>query len=512
MREKTFDGPSAVMLALALGVGLVGPESVRADEAPWPGLVAGPYAVGYATVDVTDHARTVAPPVDWRGTVRGGDNFRRVRVSIWYPASVDAGRPPMRYGDYVEAAGVETVMDGELLTGAEAYLAHSTFGGGDPERLAAMLAEPTTAHRDAPPLAGTFPAIVYAPSFSYEAFENSALFEYLASHGYVIAACRSSGPETREMAMSLAGAEASVRDLELMLNALHDFGHADLGRVGAAGFSWGGLTAAMLAMRNHNVRAVLALDGTFEHAELPAIEEQPGFLPRRLRGGYLAIVGDREPKRSLAGEALYADVVEMRYPALEHWDFASDMIRVGDSGAREPERRRLVGEAYALIAYQAGLLFDGYLRDDESHRRVLLDDEMRTHDGAIEIETLTARAALPAPPSSAEFAALLREDVGEARRVLAAARADPGIELIDWMQLQDVVTSSPFETKLEILELVRDEQGESSVYFNNLGQAWRLEGEPEKALGYFRKALEHNPDSSFARRSIEELEAERKPG
>ncbi|MGB5879154.1 MAG: tetratricopeptide repeat protein, partial [Thermoanaerobaculia bacterium] len=125
------------------------------------------------------------------------------------------------------------------------------------------------------------------------------------------------------------------------------------------------------------------------------------------------------------------------------------------------------------------------------------------------IENRAARAARPAPPSTAEFAALLRTDVDEARQVLASFNeSDPEIELLDWTQVQDTVSVSPFETKIAILELLQEELGESSILFNNYGQAWRLEGQPEKALSFFRKALEHNPDSGFARRSIEEIEGE----
>ncbi len=263
-------------------------------------------------------------------------------------------------------------------------------------------------------------------------------------------------------------------------------------------------------MRNFNVQAVLALDGTFEHAEIPSIEEQHDFQPRRIRGGYLAIVGDREPARALADEALYADVFELRYPDLLHWDFSSDFIRIRHSASgTDASRRALVEEAYGLIAYQARLLFDAYLRGNEGSRKVLLEGNMRAMNPAIVIETRTARAALPAPPSPAEFAALVRTDVGEARQVLASAKEnDPEIELLDWMQLQDSVSVSPFETKLAILELAGEELGESSILFNNYGQAWRLRGDAEKALGYFRQALEHNPDSGFAKKSIEELEAE----
>ena len=505
MRCPKFTLYLAVLLALALG------SSTGSADELWPTLKSGPNSVGFKILDVTDYGRTTAPLVDWQGNENPEENYREVRISIWYPAQAAKSQQPMIYRDYIEAAGFETAMEGELLVGLDAYLAHSTFGGADEDKLRRRVEESTITYRDAAPLDGRHPVIVYAPSFSYEPFENSTLFEYLASHGYVVAASRSSGPETREMSADLAGVEASVRDMESILDALHDFGHADLERVGAAGFSWGALSAAMLGMRNFNVQAVLALDGTLEHSEIPAVEEKHDFVPRRLRGGYLAIVGDREPGRSLSDDALYADVFELRYPDLQHWDFASDLIRIQVHSAGEPdaERRALVDEAYGLIAYQARLLFDAYLKDKEGNRLVLLEGNMRAMNPEIVIENRTARAAMPPPPSPAEYAALLRTDVEEARRVLALVKKnDPEIELMDWTQLQDSVSVSPFETKLAILELAREELGESSILFNNYGQAWRLEGDPLRALGYFEKALAHNPDSGFAKRSIAELEAE----
>ncbi len=510
METRTLMRHSMILLFVVLLLApLLGSPS-NADEMPWPTLKAGPHRVGFRTLDVTDYGRTVAPRVDWRGVELPGDNFRQVRISLWYPAVADDERGPMLYRDTIEAVGFETQMEGELLVGVDAYVAHSTFGGADEATLRKMVEEPTTAFRDAVPLDGQQPVIVYAPSFSYEPFENSALFEYLASHGYIIAASRSSGPETREMSEDMAGVETNVRDMELILDALHDIGHADLGKVGAAGFSWGGLSAAKLAMRNFNVKAVLALDGTLEHAEIPDVEKEYDFRPRRLRGGYFAIVGDREPAKSLTEDALYADVFELRYPDLLHWDFSSDFIRIRHSASdTDASRRALVEEAYGLIAYQARLLFDAYLKGVEANRQVLLEGTMKATNPAVVIENRTARAALSAPPSPAEFAVLLRSDVGEARRVLASAKAnDPEIELLDWMQMQDSVSVSPFDIKLAILELAQEELGESSILFNNYGQAWRLEGDSAKALGYFHKALAHNPDSGFAKKSIGELEAE----
>ena len=46
-----------------------------------------------------------------------------------------------------------------------------------------------------------------------------------------------------------------------------------------------------------------------------------------------------------------------------------------------------------------------------------------------------------------------------------------------------------------------------SIGFNSYGESWCLEGDSEEWLGYFRQALELNPGSGLAKRSIAELEA-----
>ena len=145
---------STSVVLLLVAVALTPSVAVIAEERLWPTLKPGPHVVGFKTLDVTDYGRTVAPRVDWRGNEHLGDNFRHVRISLWYPAASGTDREPMVYRGYIEAAGFETHMDGELLTGLDAYLAHSTFGGADKEKLRQMVEKPTTARRDAKPLEG----------------------------------------------------------------------------------------------------------------------------------------------------------------------------------------------------------------------------------------------------------------------------------------------------------------------------------------------------------------------
>ena len=59
--------------------------------------------------------------------------------------------------------------------------------------------------------------MIYAPSFSSQAWENADLCEYLASHGYVVNASPSLGPTTRQMVGTIAGANAHARDISFLI-------------------------------------------------------------------------------------------------------------------------------------------------------------------------------------------------------------------------------------------------------------------------------------------------------
>ena len=80
-----------------------------------------------------------------------------------------------------------------------------------------LMGERVWARRDAEPVPGKFPVLVYAPGMGYPAFDNSVLFEYLASHGYVVIAAPSTGPGAGRIAYDAFGLEAQTRDLDMAM-------------------------------------------------------------------------------------------------------------------------------------------------------------------------------------------------------------------------------------------------------------------------------------------------------
>jgi dienelactone hydrolase len=221
----------------------------------------GPYAIGTRIVSMVDPSRVEdAEP--------SGQHRREVVVQIWYPAlSSHAPRAPYRRRS-------ETSL-------ASSYQSVNW----------------THARYDAPAAEapGGFPILIYNPGWNGRRTQDTPLVEELASHGYVVVGIDhpyNSGPvalsdgrvikpvaapELFDDVTSEAGVYALINkeadketedslfvldQVERMNDDAADvlYHRLDRSRIGALGFSLGGIVAANLAYRDARVGAVLDLD------------------------------------------------------------------------------------------------------------------------------------------------------------------------------------------------------------------------------------------------------------
>ncbi len=162
----------------------------------WGGLSPGSFGVGLEVLRFTDPSRPYAPlpgPDDvldvrtWRGA-----EGRPIQVVIWYPATDVGGSKPFRYGDLVALTASE--LGEEYATPAALSAASEQLRPGPlgpyvdgesvtDDELRVALAVPLLSVLEAPRAAGIFPLVLMVHYVGHR-----VLAEYLASHGYVVAA------------------------------------------------------------------------------------------------------------------------------------------------------------------------------------------------------------------------------------------------------------------------------------------------------------------------------------
>lgn len=460
----------------------------------WKGLERGPYGVAFSTATVVDATRTLYAPKDYLGRPRADWGKRPLHVAIWQPAEPVTSGTEMTYADYLPLLAWDTGPQpegaAERQTAELRYIQTVTplAGPPEPEAVERLLRQRVWARQGATPAPGRFPVLVYAPGMGYPAFDNSVLFEFLASHGFVVVASPSIGPDARRMPGSLLGLEAQARDLEVMVGYLQSLPHADPERIGVAGFSWGGVPAMLLALRNARVRAVVSLDGVVRDGRTLALARSlPYFQPERLRVPALVFV--TAPDRAIPGfgdesfldQARYAELTRVVVPGTDHHDLGSMSALL--------RRASVPGKGRDWAAADAGYeavctLTLEFLRRNLQAGDVAATSRASRAAGGFAVST---RAAAKAPPTPEELGEVLDAE-GPARLaevVRAVLKAEPaaagaleaainraGYELLGAGRPADAIV---------VLALAVEIAPDSFNASDSLGEAYLAAGEREKA-------------------------------
>lgn len=252
-------------------------------------LKLGPHSVGFKVANEYDYARAYKPIINDRNQVVEV-SARPIQILIWYPAKPRDNDSKILLEEYLDleireenfADPLEDKKKKNLKEWASFFVSQ---GGPDfnPDKI---IRAQTTATKNAEIVNGFFPLIVYGAGAEGSAFENFILCEYLASHGYIVAASPSVGMYSHKLRISPIDLEAQTRDMELLIDFMHDFPSVDLNKLAAMGWSWGGLAGMLLQMRNPNVDAVLSLDGSIALHEDKA-KESPFFNVSGMRVPYM---------------------------------------------------------------------------------------------------------------------------------------------------------------------------------------------------------------------------------
>ena len=334
---------NAAVVGLAVWLLLAPGLSGQSVPPYWGDLRPGPHAVGYRLEYVRDPSRTAAlPPHDslrMRQPRREAEAERVLPLRIWYPAVRAADGVALRYGDYVsitpDSGDAPAIADSlrartlGLVRFAARWYAAPTGAGRAPvaPRDTAGLAErlldfTAFAYRNAKPASGSFPVVIFAGGAFHSEDENVVLWEYLASHGYVVAAFPSVGVGQTSLP---AGLEVQARDVESVIGHLKSAPFADRTRLAATGFSFGGAAALVAAARNTWIDALVGLDASFIATRfVPVVRAAPLFSPARVRVPVLEFHrADTTVTYTLLDSLASSVQHSVEFVGLDHIDFGS---------------------------------------------------------------------------------------------------------------------------------------------------------------------------------------------
>jgi hypothetical protein len=186
-------------------------------------------------------------------TPPANDDARPMQTLIWYP-SVRSTAESMTVGDYVQLADTEI---------------HFNTPDEKENRWRSLLKSSfdifLLAVRDAKPVRGRYPVLIYAPSDSSVSWENADLCEYLASFGYIVLSSPSMGASTRDMTDDLDGINAQARDISFLVTYAESVPDADSSQIAVMSWSWGGISSLFASARDSRIDALIEMDGSMRY-------------------------------------------------------------------------------------------------------------------------------------------------------------------------------------------------------------------------------------------------------
>jgi pimeloyl-ACP methyl ester carboxylesterase len=493
------------VLTRSLAVATLGFVSSASAQTPllWGGLKPGPHAVGFQLQYKLDHSREYDPEFVTDTTSFPVHRPRPIMIAIWYPAQktsasrmtyrqyLDLSPAPGSLGPFVrrlEAATRDVV--GEETTG------HNPRAMTPPEAKAfeQLLAARTFAVRNAPAASGKFPVVLYHPGASGTYEDNSALFEYLASHGYVVVSSAYPDPDGSSVLIGgdIAG---SFADLDFLTTFARTLANADADRLGLMGHSYGAwVSFAWTAKLGSPVRALITLDSGFEYdslAEGPELLQLHMKLNKNnIRAATLRVAStERQPHFEYLDPYLkYVPRYEASITSLKHNDYLTHGAIGPDLMSEKwPDARKDRRTSYDQLSEVIFNFLDASLRQRPEARAFL---SQRAADTRLHVQF---KAAEPVPPTQRQMALYLKRYGPE--KTVAMLRAFP--KLAEAKLLGGLITllnDEEINTALPTLQLADTLYPKNAGMQAMLGKVLARTGDKAGAERAYRKALVLLPD------------------
>jgi dienelactone hydrolase len=488
--------------------------ATRAQSFPlWGSLQPGAHSVGYRATIVPDRSRIFIPERNYEGKIYAGERSRPVLIQIFYPAQLPSNAVRMVYGDYLKLQG-ETPAAALVAEGLRqrAHVIHDyyqgkylqTYRNGLYERLVRF---PSAAVRDAPAAEGRFPVVIYGGGAAFGTDENTVLWEFLASHGYVVAVVPMMGANGVTSPADAVGLETHTRDMEFLFEHLHTLSIADMSRVGAMGFSYGGQAALLMAMRNPDVKAVVGLDPSFIGSHYNRfLKSSPFYNVADVTVPILEL--HRKDENTVTYDVTNALKYSERYSfeinELNHVDFDNYALLYTAALPEQVKQSSPIAArkaAYEAMSRYVLSFLDVYLKAEKSKSEGL-KKPAEWEGYPREAVSFRYLEALPAPPSYADLLGIIREQgVARGEQIYREVlKRDPNARVVGEQSINvlgyELMGDGKIDEALRIMQLNAVRFPRSANAYDGLADVYKKKGDQPCAAYAYRRLLEVLPQDT----------------
>jgi dienelactone hydrolase len=456
-----------------------------------------------------------------------GEAARPIRISVWYPAQKTAQVSPMPYSGYLHV-GVPDQSLADFNKRVEDYDYTSVRNFFKSEALFdKLLKTPTASSLQARPSKDTFPLVVFSLGQNDHTLENIVLWEFLASHGYVVATVPHIGTSPRRFQLLVHDSlmyEAQVRDLEFVIQQMHELPYVAADKLALVGHSFGGIYSLLTAMRNTKVDAVVGLDPTYMSKQ-PAFHykfwEAPYYDIGRLKAPMLVLYKGTESENlrtDIVNDLKFSDRYLFMFPHLVHGDFnSSPMITAlapGDDYADRDYSLKYRTKEEGIVGHQIVCRYvlnflDAYLKGDADAFRFMRSkpEEHGIAAGTVERDFKLGLKA----PTEEEFYTIIREQGLEAAlKIYREAKAKyPQETIIREATIRRIGNEAGYYGNpgqaVEIFSLYVEAYPRSAAAYDSLAGAYEDVGNKQLAIKNYEKSLELNPQNTNANERLNKL-------
>ncbi|NND78541.1 MAG: prolyl oligopeptidase family serine peptidase [Maribacter sp.] len=482
-------------------------------------LKSGTYIVGFRHYTIIDSTRTYRIHNEFNNELI----YRPIPISLWYPAKLDDDKSKqLTVLEYLEVLKEEEEwknLPNEFLLDWFPYLWNT------PEN-EAHLSEKATAFSNSFFFEGKFPAIVYAPSYQASSIENFALFEYLASNGFVVISSPSRGTDTRWLeGGTTKDMETQSRDIEFLLKEIHNYKHIDSDKIALMGFSFGGLSNAITVMKNKKISALVSLDGT-ERYNYPVLEESTYFNLDRLNMPYVHFAQKDIPEEVLTSDKIpaglnykfqlydslkYSNIYSYKFHDLTHSYFSSFGVLFGNRDKRQDKSDDEIMASYKLLSVHILQFLNATLKNKENAKEFI---ENSPDKNGIP-ETLVSEKMKKSLASDFDYKDFndlaLHQNYQDLIPLYEKTVAKhPKLQLkegmLNMLGFRMSVNPSLKEQGINVLLLALHIYPQSANLYDSLAEAYLYKKDTKNAIANFKKSLALNPENQNAIIKLKQLE------